>query len=290
MTRRTLLGCSAAVGALASFFPSKTFAEISGSAASAEKSDGGRLSASANLYAFPGLQPGTTVIGASWPDCSNRSDSDFQSESQVTIHTGAQEWQVTLPGGTDSGLFETNGVRVFAGSVAANSRKAAAVFKAVVIEIPETTLSSTPTDIWAERVTKTGLRQRVGSPFVAALLAEDPSLAHLYHRISPSEDRKMLTGYVVNAIEAEARKSGATSNSYPRARRLASLLLPDVLHYNPQMPAGFTFAAQNGRHPEEISDLVVDTVLSGCAASHPARADFRLQELFPFFPPIQVSA
>ena len=49
-------------------------------------------------------------------------------------------------------------------------------------------------------------------------------------------------------------------------KRLASRLLPDVLHYNPKLPAGFTFAAQNGRHPGDASARIVDTICNGSPA------------------------
>jgi hypothetical protein len=138
-------------------------------------------------------------------------------------------------------------------------------------------------DIWAERVLHTGQRQRVGSPFIAALVAEDAGLARSYHNISPSDDRAILMEDVVKAIAAKGRKSGMAGDPDAYARRVASRLLPDVLHYDPQWPSGFTFAAQNGRHPEEVSDLVVDTILSGSPAAGSLKANVRLQKPFPFF-------
>ena len=285
VTRRTVLG-GALASAVASMVPSKLLAEIAGSSAFGENDNTQDLNSNkANLYAFPGLQPRTTVIAATWPARLNRFDWSAQKESQVTIHAGSQKWNVTLPGGAmDAGLLELQGCRVFAGSVATRPGRDGVVLKAVVIEIPEKLLhSSGPMDIWAERMMHTGLRRRVGSPFVAALVAEDAGLANSYHSISPSDDRAILTEGIVKAIAAKARKSGMAGDPDAHGRRLALRLLPDVLHYDPQRPSGFTFAAQNGRHPEEASDLVVNTILSGSPASGSAKADLRLQEPFPFF-------
>jgi hypothetical protein len=284
VTRRTVLG-GALAGAVASMVPPKLLAEFAVPNPFGGNGDNRALSRRADLYAFPGVQPGTTVIAATWPVSLNRFDRIAQKKSQVTIHAGSQKWNVTLPGGTmDSGLFEEHGCRVFAGKVATQPGTDGLFLKAVVIEIPERMLSSSgPMEIWVERVMHTGLRRRIGSPFVAALVEEDTSLANSYHTLSPSDDRAMLTPAIANAIAAKARKSGMASDPDAHRRRLASRLLPDVLRYDPQMPSGFTFAAQNGRHPEELSDLVVDTILSGSPASGAAKVDVRLQERFPFF-------
>jgi hypothetical protein len=285
VTRRTVLG-GVLASAVASIVPLKVLAEMAGSNAfggggAARPFNPNR----ADLYAFPGAQPGTTVIAATWPVRLNRFDTSAPNKSQVTIHAGSRKWNVTLPrGAMDAGWLEQHGCRVFAGSVTTQHGPDGVVLKAVVIEIPEKMLSgSGAMEIWAERVMQTGVRRRIGSPFVAALVAEDVGLAKSYHCITPSDDRAMLTQGVVNAIAAKARKSGMASDPDAHGRRLASRLLPDVLCYDPQMPSGFTFAAQNGRHPEELSDLVVETILTGSPASWPAKADVRLQKRFPFF-------
>lgn len=282
VTRRTVLG-GVLASAVASMVPLRVFAEVlnfgaDGSACSANSNK-------ANLYAFPGVQPGTTVIAATWPVRLNRFDWSAQKESRVTIHAGARRWDVELPGGSvDAALLERHGCRIFAGSVATQPGTDGVVLKAVIIEIPEKVpASSGPMDIWAERMLRTGQRQRVGSPFIATLVAEDAGLARSYHNISPSDDRATLMEDVVKAIAAKGRKSGMAGDPDAYARRVASRLLPDVLHYDPQWPSGFTFAAQNGRHPEEVSDLVVDTILSGSPAPGSPKAIVRLQKPFPFF-------
>ncbi len=284
VTRRTVLE-SAVACAMASIVPAKAFAEIAGATASGGNGDARALNQNrANLYALPGVQPGTAVIAVTWVSF-DLLDSSAQKRSQVTVHSGSKKWNAMLPGdsmGPD--LLEQDGCRVFAGRVETGYGIHSAVIQAVVIQIPEKILRSLGTmDIWAERVMHTGERKRIGSPFVAALVVEDTALAAMYHRISPSDDRAMLTGEIVTAIAAKASASGLVGNPNAHGRRLASRLLPDVLHYDPQMPSGFTFAAQNGRHPDDLSEVVVNTILSGSPASGVARADVRLQERFPFF-------
>jgi hypothetical protein len=285
VTRRTVLYGGLA-SAVASIVPSKVLAEIASSAALDPSGDAYDLNANkANLYAFPGVQPGTTVIAATWSVRLNRFKWGAERESQVTLHAGTQKWDVKLPGGAmDASFLEQHRCRVFAGSVVTQPGTDGVALKAVVIEIPDKMLPSPgQVDIWAERRMHSGLRRRVGSPFVSALITENAGLAKSYHSMSPSDDRALLTEDVVKAIAAKTRKSGMAGDHDAYARRLASRLLPDVLHYDPRWPSGFTFAAQNGRHPEEVLDLVVDTILSGSPASGSPRTGVRLQMPFPFF-------
>jgi hypothetical protein len=42
---------------------------------------------------------------------------------------------------------------------------------------------------------------------------------------------------------------------------LVDLLLPDVIHFNPKLPVGFTFAAQNGCHPGDGAREIAASLL-----------------------------
>jgi hypothetical protein len=64
-------------------------------------------------------------------------------------------------------------------------------------------------------------------------------------------------------ISRRLRAAGSQVNPESHGRRLASLLLPDVLRYDPHLPVGFTFAARNGRHPLESADEMVYATLNG---------------------------
>jgi hypothetical protein len=139
------------------------------------------------------------------------------------------------------------------------------------------------TGIWAERRTDFGARQRIGSPFLAEIVAGSPSIAALYHSTSPAEDTVVLEMGVAKEIAEKARAGGRIHRPDAYGRRMASILLPDVLHYDPKLPVGFTFAGQNGRHPEEASDVVVNAILHGYSDSTP-RTRYRLNATFPYFP------
>jgi hypothetical protein len=259
MTRRTILGGGIAC-AVASAIPQNLFAEIAGLKQNR-----------ANLYVFPGEQTGTTVIATIWP-------SPIGHNFHVKVHAGAQSWTVQTMDGTAAGTsWQQDGCRMFAGNV---TRYAGAV----VVEAPNRMLNGGGAiGVWAERFTETGSRQRAGSPFVAAIVAEDYELARRYHSLSPAEDRAGLLEGIAKAITSRARRSGLVGDPEAHGKRLASRLLPDVLQYNPQLPAGFTFAAQNGRHPADASALIVDTILNGSPAFTSEVGSTQLQIQFPYF-------
>lgn len=259
MTRRTILGGGIAC-AVASAIPQTLFAEISGLKQNR-----------ANLYVFPGAGTGTTVIATTWP-------SPIGQTLHVKVHAGAQSWTVQTMDSTAAGAaWQQDGCRMFAGNVTRH-------VGAVVVEAPNRILNGGGAiSVWAERFTETGARHRTGSPFVAAIVAEDYELASRYHSLSPVDDRASLMEDIAKAIASRAQRSGLIGDPEAHGKRLASRLLPDVLHYNPKLPAGFTFAAQNGRHPGDASARIVDTICNGSPAFTSEKRSAELQIHFPYF-------
>lgn len=129
-----------------------------------------------------------------------------------------------------------------------------------------------------------GLRQRIGRPFLSDLVAENEGLAAIYHSLTPAEDRDMLMKPLATAIADRLRANGMAVNTTSHGRRLASALLPDVLRYDLHRPTGFTFAAQNGRHPAESAGEMVSAFLNGGAPSATSvRSERQTVETFPYF-------
>jgi hypothetical protein len=259
ITRRTILGGSLAC-AVTSAIPQTLLGELS------------RLQQDrANLYVFPGAQPGTTVIATIWP-------SPMRGNLNVRIHAGAQCWDVqSLDSRANGDFWQQDGCMTFAGCVAKH-------FRAVVMEAPNGILNGGgPISVWAEGFTPTGSRQRLGSPFVAAILAEDGELARRYHSLSPADDQAELMESVAGVIASRAQGRGLSGDPFAYGKRLAARLLPDVVHYDSRLPVGFTFAAQNGRHPAEASAMVVDTILNGSPAFTREARVAHLQTAFPYF-------
>lgn len=203
----------------------------------------------------------------------------------VRIHAGPKSWTVggvraVVPGA----VTKCNDGAVFAGEVLGHSRAAAPRSTAVVIEgRPDLVRPGESLDVWAELRVKDGSRLRVGSPFVAALLAVDPAMSQRYHAASPAEDRGLFTEALAGRISAAAIGGGVADPGL-HARRLVICLLPDVIRYRPDLPVGFSFASQNGRHPADDAMAVVETVLTGAVAPRAKSNRVRLTGGFPYFP------
>jgi hypothetical protein len=140
-------------------------------------------------------------------------------------------------------------------------------------------------EIWAELRSESGVRQRIGSPFLSELIAKDDGLRDLYHASSPAVDLLMLGPEVEKAITARASAAGHVSKPKQYGQRLTSALLPDFLRFDPSRPAGFTFASQNGRHPADSSDAVVSSLLTGSPSVSRAPVTADLKSDFPYFIP-----
>jgi hypothetical protein len=103
---------------------------------------------------------------------------------------------------------------------------------------------------------------------ISHLLTEDWQLAGLHGHLEPATDRPLLSSALARQI-AKLGGGDPCASSLPRADRLAARLLPDILEFNPSRPGGFTFAAMNGRKPDDAIDPIVRTILAGA----PRRGD-----------------
>ncbi len=138
--------------------------------------------------------------------------------------------------------------------------------------------------VWAEVRSGNGRRLRIGSPFVAKLVAADETLSAAYHAASPVKDRAFFTAAFAARIAALAAAAGNVADPDLHAKRLVTRLLPDVITLNPDRPIGFNFADRNGRHPTDDTASVVATVLAGRPTSQ-ARTRYQWITSFPYFSP-----
>jgi hypothetical protein len=237
-----------------------------------------------NLYVFPGSRPGRTTIAATWPILSRLS-------SELRLHVG--EHSVSIPvakDSSDSSRWDDNGRELFSGDLLLRTAERDLRVKGIVVELPSDMFAKEGfTNIWAERISS-GARLRFGSPFLADIIAKDSRAASLYHASSPHLDDEVLNGIVAAAVTRNAQSSGYVGNAQKYGRRVASALLPDVMRYNPNLPVGFTFAGQNGRHPNDAAQSVVTAVVSGVLAYTPNAPRLRLNQQFPYFPQPPVRA
>lgn len=209
----------------------------------------------------------------------------------VHIHAGVEDWAINRVRPLQSGVItERTGSRVFVGEVLACGATAGLRCTAVVVQTPPDLVRRGDTlGVWAEIHATTGSRRRFGNPFIARLLGQDGTLSQIHNAASPPDDRALLTGLVTERIETIAAANGV-ANPAVHAGRLAARLLPDVINYRSDLPVGFSFAGQNGRHPGDDTAAVVETVLTGAVAEKVASTRVQLTDIFPYFPqPIGVA-
>jgi hypothetical protein len=189
------------------------------------------------LYVYPASSSDRTVLAVALPSI------QIKRYLEVRIHAGQVSWTLNPSSNPDGrGLC--------------------------AIEISNGKLEqSGMTGFWGEVVYSFGTRRRIPSPLVAPLLRENTSLAEQYHSIQPAEDKAKLIVPVTKMIARTARASGGCAAPEKYAQRLAAVLFPDVLYYDPKQPAGFSFAAQNGRHPKDPTDFLVNAMLTGAIDS-----------------------
>ncbi|HEV2673018.1 MAG TPA: hypothetical protein VGV37_00665 [Aliidongia sp.] len=205
------------------------------------------------------------------------------SASDVRMHAGTHSWKIDRKRASQSSIMsDGTGVRVFAGMVHGASANGL-TYDATVLETPQLAAAATREGlpVWAEIRTADGSRIRVGNPLVAELLAGDPALSRIYHAATPAEDRALFTNAIADLVarRTKVRMLGADAH----AKRLADLLLPDVITYRSNLPAGFNFAGRNGRHPGDRTAAVQETLLNGAVAPGISSTAFVLTSAFPYF-------
>ncbi len=238
-----------------------------------------------NLFAFKAAKSESLVIAVTFVDDSASIMNWRESQFLVRLHVNHETWTISGPRPLQANTIPRSlGDRTFAGRLPGPDASGSARYKVAVLE--SHTLSNRDTlQVWAEIFDQYGTRFRVGNPFAAKLSAGDSTLSKIYHASSPDEDRALLSDVFGKRIAVMAAAGGGVADPDAHGRRLAELLLPDVMSYRPAHPAGFTFASRNGRHPADNTAAVVSTVLKGVVTTPAASMPFRVCQEFPYLLP-----
>jgi hypothetical protein len=228
------------------------------------------------LFAFKAPASGYSVFAVVLPDDAVKPMR--RTGAVVHIHAGRESW--ALPIGSDDCVTRQEG-RAFVGPIHFSAQNSMAARLAVVLEAPTNSAKSDETiDVWAEVRWGDGSKSRVGSPVVAEIVARDPSFSEVYNEITPDLDHALLEEALASRLST---MSLAVEDPEARAHRLASILLPDVIHFTPGAPVGFNFADRNGRHPSDPTQAVVDTMIAGVVLPGRASEAIKLASEFPYF-------
>ncbi|CAM2157274.1 protein of unknown function [Pararobbsia alpina] len=208
-----------------------------------------------DIYAFHGHTTDRCVLAVTVRTVSDAGFALQARPAAVTFRTRDREWPVGLAGADARPDYDTEGAhRAFSGFVQSVGNDRADAIHAVVLELPIAEVMANNVEeqhVWAEIRLETGQVLRAGNPFASHLA-----------------------------------RGGAVSNP-PRAAQLAR---HDGLSFKPGQPVGFTYADQNGRHPADHVDAVVDTLLFGRASDITARSALAWRDMFPYFVPATLAA
>ncbi len=122
-----------------------------------------------------------------------------------------------------------------------------------------------------------------GRPNFAATFADDPQRSTAHNDTTPDRDLELFAADVGTVVEQITRAAGTAGDPSGYAR-LAVRALPDVLPYDPALPAVFGFAGVNGRGlRDDFGAVVYSTVFN-----HPMRTALAplpdLREGWPWLP------
>jgi hypothetical protein len=156
---------------------------------------------------------------------------------------------------------------------------------AIVVEFPSVWLGSVNVGVWARTVLAGQQIDRMGRPAINTVFipnnpfepaGSEPSQKNAFNAGLPKNDRANFRGEVIDTLEIFY---GAGNRD---ARKLANILLPDLLTYNPTSSAGFL----NGRG---LADDVIDTelglVTNGAVPSDCVGNDSDFSDSFPYLAP-----
>jgi hypothetical protein len=155
----------------------------------------------------------------------------------VRIHAAQESWTICGPASSNNGpLVDTQGDnRRFAGEVFGRFGEELRRRTAVVLETDHSVARAAESiEVWAEIFTPDESRSRVGSPFMAEIVARDRARAAVYHATSAARDSTEIFPPAADHLTAAA--AGNVADPRAHAPRLATILLPDVVSYSAALP------------------------------------------------------
>jgi hypothetical protein len=197
----------------------------------------------------------------------------------VRLHAGTASWTVGPFAFRNRNDVFSDGSHLFSGEVwGTGSNGDKTMVRLIAIATPAERVPRGILGVWAHLAGVDGTRRRIGDPVLARLLADDPRLSRCY----PDIDEQALFAAIGRRLSMGAA-TWIGGERRARAKRLAALLLPDTLRFDPARPSGFTFAAMNGRRAEDTIDPIVQTLLAGVPLSCGGTGRYQATGLFPYF-------
>lgn len=257
----------------------------------------------AELHAFRAPACERWVVALSVTQPASPQQGELIAPSDVTFHLNGERWSIPMEAATSrSTVAAHDAPRTFAGVVTSqDSGISRSPMYAIVLELSGTTSTAHANrelGLWAQIGFATGHTIRIGNPFVSRLTRGNAALCALRADqaqalngneapVASSDFSRRLTDRAsLLAFETSGMRDTRHASELHSAH-VMRLATPDVLRVSLDEPVGFTFAAQNGRHPADDVSAVVDTLLLGHLTPAEPRAVPTLRAAFPYFEPAQ---
>jgi hypothetical protein len=160
---------------------------------------------------------------------------------------------------------------------------------AIVAELPLNLISTAPFGFYATVAANDHGQwtqvNRCGKPNFAATFNDNPEGSLLYNSTNPDTDHDHFAQPVIDLVTQICRVAVSTDQPEAYGQTVVNWLFPDVLPFNPQLPASFGFASINGRRLQDDFGTVVYTIFFNTLLQNKVPPPIDLREEFPYVAP-----
>lgn len=160
---------------------------------------------------------------------------------------------------------------------------------AIVAELPLDLISTTPFGFYATVSANDHGHwtqvNRCGKPNFAATFNDNPEGSLLYNSTDPITDYENFAQPVIELVSQICSVAGSTDQPTNYGQMVAEWLFPDVLLFNPKLPASFGFAGINGRRLQDDFGTVVYTLFFNTLLQNKVPSPSDLRAEFPYIAP-----
>ncbi|MCC3441718.1 MAG: DUF4331 family protein [Microcoleus sp. PH2017_03_ELD_O_A] len=160
---------------------------------------------------------------------------------------------------------------------------------AIVAELPLDRISNTPFSFYATVAANDHGHwtqvNRCGKPNFAATFNDNPEGSLLYNSTDPDTDYDNFAQPVINLVTQICHVAQSTDRPANYGQMVANWSFPDVLPFNPLLPASFGFAGINGRRLQDDFGTVVYTLFFNTLLQNKVPPPIDLRTEFPYIAP-----
>lgn len=170
-----------------------------------------------------------------------------------------------------------------------NSTTGATNVLAIVAELPLAMISSNPFGFYATVCANDHGHwtqvNRCGKPNFAATFNDSSEGSLLYNSTDPDTDYANFAQPTIDLVIKVCRVGNSSDRPEEYGRMVAHWLFPDMLPFNPQLPASFGFAGINGRKLQDDFGTVAYTTFFNTPLQNKVPPASDLRPEFPYVPP-----